>query len=181
MKLSKKILAAAAIVLPLSIGTGSALAYFTANDMSSGSCGVEVGNPQTEIDEKFGNWQKQVTITNTGDVSVYVRVKAFSGSQYPLTCQPGEGWKDGGDGYYYYTPILGTEDNNKSTTALGIKIGNDNIPADATDKESFNVIVIYEKTPAVKYDESGNMVPDWDYKIVQQSEFPSEQPEGGNN
>ena len=55
MKLNKMILAAAAVVLPLSIGAGSALAYFTDNVSSVGGYAVEVGAPDTEITETFGD------------------------------------------------------------------------------------------------------------------------------
>ena len=53
MKLNKMILAAAAVVLPLSIGAGSALAYFTDNVSSLCS------NPCIPITIKFLSDRKQ--------------------------------------------------------------------------------------------------------------------------
>lgn len=194
MKWNKTILAAAAVVLPLSVGIGSALSYFTDNVSSSGGYAVEVGEPQTEITETFGNWTKHVTVTNTGEIPVYIRARAFSGSQYELvysgeTGADGAAWTVSGD-YYEYNRLLGV---GETTPVLNIEIKN--VPQDATDRDSFNVVVIYERTPAVQYnedgsvklDENGRPVPDWNYKVVQQTEFPTktedsgtEQTEGGN-
>lgn len=194
MKWNKTILAAAAVVLPLGVGIGSALSYFTDNVTSSGGYAVEVEEPQTEITETFGDWTKHVTVTNTGEIPVYIRARAFCGSQYELvyrgeTGANGEGWTVSGD-YYEYNTVLGV---GETTPVLNIEIKN--VPQDATDRDSFNVVVIYERTPAVQYNEDGSVkldangrpVPDWNYKVVQQTEFPAEtenpgveQTEGGN-
>lgn len=149
MKLNRMILATAAIVLPLSVGVGSALAYFTDNASAVGGYAVEVG-PDTEMTETFKEWTKSITVTNKEDgVPVYVRVKAFSGSQYLLTYTTGGRWLEGTDGYYYYDGIL---EKGVTTQALDIKING--VPENATDKDAFNVIVVYERTP-VEYNENG--------------------------
>lgn len=161
MKLNKTILAAIAVVLPLSTGIGSALSYFTANAESQGRLGVEVGPPQTEIRETFGDWTKHVTITNTGEIPVYVRVGAFSGSQYPLSYVLNGSWISDGS-YYVYNQILNPGD---TTTALDIKISG----VEETEKDNFNVVVIYERTP-VTYDAEGNAKEaDWNYSVRQES------------
>lgn len=195
MKWNKTILAAVAVILPLGMGIGNALSYFTDSVTSAGGYAVEVGEPQTDITETFGNWTKHVTVTNTGDIPVYVRARAFSGSRYELVCsgetdENGAGWTKTGD-YYEYDTVL---EPGQKTPVLNIEIKN--VPKDATDRDSFNVVVIYERTPAVQYNEDGSVklvngkpVPDWKYKVVQQSEFPAkaesakpdgEQPEGGD-
>lgn len=149
MKLNKMILATAAIVLPLSVGVGSALAYFTDSVSSAGGYVVEVG-PDTNMTETFGSWTKHITVTNAEDgVPVYVRVKAFSGSQYSLEYITGGKWLEGADGYYYYDGIL-----EKSTTTPVLDIKINDVPENATDKDAFNVIVVYERTP-VEYNENG--------------------------
>ena len=80
---------------------------------------------------------------------VYIRARAFCGSQYTLVYS-GEGWTQGSDGYYYYGNIV---NGGASTGRLDIRI--ENIPADPEEMERFNVVVIYESTP-VKYHEDGS-------------------------
>lgn len=175
MKKSKMILAAAAVVLPLGIAGGSALAYFTANTTAAGGYAVEVGM-DTEIDEEFSDWTKHVTITNkTGGGAVYVRAKAFSGSLYNLTYTGTTGWHEGTDGYWYYadgsgkpTPLKPGE----TTSELLVEITG--MPEKEEDKkEEFNVIVIYEQMP-VKYNADGTpIVPtaeDWAKYAVKEEE-----------
>lgn len=149
MKMNKKILATAAIVLPLTIGTGSALAYFTANVTAGGGAMVAVGT-DTEIHEDVSSMTKHVTIRNhESGGAVYVRVMAYTDSLHTLT-YTGSGWTKNGD-YYYYNSVLepGTE-----TSQLDIKI---KAKPGAVQQEDFNVIVIYEQTP-VEYvtDENGD-------------------------
>ena len=79
---------------------------------------------------------------------MYIRVRAFCGSQYTIVYS-GEGWILGSDGYYYYNTIV----NGGGTTApLDLKI--EGIPEEPEAMESFNVVVIYESTP-VKHREDG--------------------------
>ena len=92
MKFYKTILAAMAVALPLSAGIGNAFSYFTANAGAQGGVGVEIGPPKTEITETFGEWTKHVTITNTGDIPVYVRVQALSGRKNPFTYSTARAW-----------------------------------------------------------------------------------------
>lgn len=156
MKWNRTILAAMALALPLSAGIGSAYSYFTANAGAQGRLAVEVGSPETEITETFGQWTKHVTITNTGDLPVYVRVQAFSGSQYPLTYTTNGAWNYEDLYYVYNTVLLPGE----ATTPLDIKITG----VEETDKDNFNVVVIYERTP-VKYSDGKPQAPDWNYSV----------------
>lgn len=154
MKMSKKILAAAAIVLPLSIGTGSALAYFTANTIAEGGAMVAVGT-NTEIIEKFDSWTKHVTIKNNPEGgAVYVRVQAFTDAEHDLIYEPeglrDDNWYNGNDGYWYYRGILAP--GATTDTALDIKITN---KSGEPNGDAFNVVVVYEQIPVI-YGEGGN-------------------------
>ena len=153
------VLAASAILLVHS-SVGVAQAYFTTYATAKGTIQLPL-DERTEINEEFDDWTKHVTITNTAlaedaaSMSVFVRVKAFSGSTYPLQFE-GSGWQlNEGDGYYYYNAPLAP---GKVTEKLDIKITG--VPADAKPDASFNVAVIYETTPVI-YKPDGTPYADW--------------------
>lgn len=148
MKINKKILAAAAIVLPLSVGAGSALAYFTANVEASGTALVAVGPDTTITEDPVTQMTKHITISNgENGGAVYVRVRAFEDSLHTLTYTDTENkWELRNDGYCYYKEVL--EPGAKTEPKLDIKI--DTKPG-APAQDDFNVVVIYEQIP-VEYD-----------------------------
>ena len=146
-------LAAAALGLTISLSVGSAMAYFTTYAEAEGGYTVSIGST-TKTKEEFSNWTKHVQVENTGDTECYVRVKAFSGSQFPLSYSGEAGaWSQGEDDYWYYSQILQP---GETTSELLIKI--ENIPEEF--KDSFNVVVVQECTK-VLYDENGNPYQDW--------------------
>ena len=169
MKRKTTYLAALSLALVISTSLGTAWSYFTTNDSASGGFRLNLGS-ETRITETFDSWTKHVTVTNDADSqqSVYVRARAFAGMQYTLTGS-GAGWRDGGDGYFYYD---GTEEDHgildpgKKTAPLDIVI--DGVPSPEPsvgrefDPDSFNVAVVYESTP-VQYDENGKPYPDWNF------------------
>lgn len=187
MKINKTVLAAAAIVLPLSIGAGSALSYFTANDSAAGGYAVEVGIPETEIKESFSGWEKRIVITNTGDMPIYVRARAFVVSPYTVTLEAESKWTKGNGaqgtskeaGYYYYDDNTALEAG-AATDVLKLKIGG--IPENALENDEFDVVVVYEKTSAVKV-EDGKVVPDWAFalKIEEKDKLKENSTEKGGN
>lgn len=142
------VLACAAALVVVSGGIGKTWSYFTTYAEASGGYTIRLGD-RTEISETFTEWTKHVVITNEeSSEAVYIRVRAFCGSQYTIAYS-GEGWTLGSDGYYYYSNAV---DGGGATEVLDLKIGN--IPENPEDRESFNVVVIYESTP-VKYHEDG--------------------------
>jgi hypothetical protein len=102
--------------------------------------------------------EKLLTVKNDGGPPMYVRARAYAPDGMTLTYS-GDGWYDGGDGWYYYAPAVDTDEN---TAVLRVKIGN--IPAEATEGEVFNVPLIYETTPA-QYAEDGTMYADWGFLL----------------
>ncbi|MCI8788949.1 MAG: hypothetical protein HFH92_07565 [Lachnospiraceae bacterium] len=151
------VLALAAVCAVASAGIGKTWSYFTTYTEAAGGYPIQLGD-RTDITEDFTEWTKHVTIANEpGSEPVYIRAKAFCGSQYTITYS-GEGWTwNEEDGYYYYNYAV---EGGKSTESLNLKI--DGIPEDL---ERFNVVVIYESTP-VKYHEDGSAYTveetDWD-------------------
>lgn len=152
-------LALLVVAIALATGIGKTLAYFTTYAEAKGSVEITLGD-KTQITEEFDSWTKSVVITNTPDAGttsqpVFVRVKAFSGSTYPLVYEGDKNWTPGGDGYYYYRPVLAS---GESTSVLKVKIND--VPKDPTIGDNFNVVIIYETTP-VYYDEAGNPKANW--------------------
>ncbi len=172
MKKINGLLAAAAVMLVLSAAIGSAWGYFTTFVEVRGGHTLKLGS-RTEIDEEFSDWTKRVSISSKPDsVPVYIRAKAFCGSEYQLTySDKNKKWTEGEDGYYYYSDILY---GGQTADELLVKI--ENIPADADvkDSDNFNVVVIYESTP-VLYDKDGQPYADWD------AELETGNVEGGSN
>lgn len=149
-------MAAIIVVAALVTGVGKTIAYFTTYAEAKGSQEIILGD-STTVTEKFKDWVKSVTISNDAQPSqpVFVRVKAFSGSTYPLTYIGDANWSKGKDGYYYYALPLNP---GESTTKLDVKI--EGIPDNPENGDNFNVVVVYESTP-VFYDEDGNPKADW--------------------
>lgn len=161
MKKKTIFLLALSVLLITAVTMNGTLAYFTSYAEAKGGHPIFLGD--THITENFSSWTKRVTVSNDGQ-PVYVRARAFAGDQYLLeygtgkanddpkyTCNNG-GWIRKDDGYYYYDTILGP---GEKTTELLIQI--ENIPESVANGDSFNVVVIYESTPA-QYDNNGNPI-----------------------
>lgn len=197
MKKKKIVTTALALLLPVCAGIGSAHAYFTDHVAAAGGgYAIEVGRPDTELEETFSKWTKHVTVKNTGEIPVYVRVKAFCGDEYYLEVTENDDWKAGDDGYYYYVGksredsgagVLEVGRETPTDPGLNIKIllaktdaYGDHLPVpDDPDepgesREKFNVVVICERTPLQYGDDGGLLSPaeaDWtEYRSTEWSE-----------
>lgn len=114
-------LAAIAVLLAAIAAVGASLAYFT--DQKTAQNIFTIGNVEIELTEP--GWtdgakllpgvpaEKDPTVTNTGLAPCLVRVNVQWPQDVALTyCtdgktgQLGDGWLDGGDGYFYYTQPL---------------------------------------------------------------------------
>ncbi len=169
MKKKSIYLAVFAVVLVLAGSAGSAWVYFTTYVEAAGTQTISLGD-ETTVEEEFNSWTKHIVITSDEDSEpVYVRARAYCGSQYELVYTASEKWTPDSDGYYYYSDILNA---GEKTSEFIVKI--ENVPEDVTDASEFNVAVIYETTP-VLYDEDGNPYADWNGKLDVTVE------KGGNN
>ncbi|MDD2978636.1 MAG: hypothetical protein PHN80_01555 [Hespellia sp.] len=160
-QLNKKpiFLAAAALALTASLSVGSAMAYFTTYSTASGRKPLEMGFTETVPHEDVDTGGKHITIENTGDYDCFVRVRVFS--VIDVTYTAGEGWEDGGDGYWYYRPVLAAG----ATTPSELQVGFEYPVNDENQTtESFEIMVVQECTPVV-YDDEGNAMPDWEHVI----------------
>lgn len=146
-KIGNALLAFVAGAMVLTVNVGSADAYFTTYVEAQGGAVVHLGD-ETNIWEEVSGWIKHLTVANKeGSDPVYIRAKAFCGSQYDLT-YTGSNWVAVGDGFYLYNSIV---EGGQVTTELTITV-------DAKEKKnSFDVVVIYESIP-VQYDENGEIL-----------------------
>lgn len=164
MKRNAIVLSVIALVLVLGTAIGTTWSFFTTYAETIGGLPIAFSD-RTQIPpiihEDFFNWTKRVTLeSQEGAEPMYVRVKAFSGSQYELVYGSNDGrWTLGEDGFYYYNQVL---NGGQTTSELLIRI--ENIPADAVDKDTFNVIVVYEYTP-VLYRADGTPYADWNTRV----------------
>ena len=155
-KFNKKpvILAAAALALTVSLSVGSALAYFTAYSTAKGTVPLNIGFTETVPEETVDENGKHVVINNIGDYDCFVRVKVFSDIEVTYNPKNTDDWTDGGDGYWYYNPVLPA---GEKTSELVVSF---EYPTGEDKTEEFNIIVIQECTPVV-YNADGSAAADW--------------------
>ena len=153
---TKWLISIAAIALVIStIAVKPAVAYFTDTITAEGEFPITIGDGEPVITETVENMTKKITIKNTGDYDIFVRVKVIKPDSCTITPEYTSDWTEDGE-YYYYNKQL----KNGETTAadsLAFKITRS---ADATG--DFNVIIIQEATKAI-YGEDGKV--DWSTAI----------------
>lgn len=160
-RIGKTALIAAAVTLTASLSVGSALAYFTTYCTAEGSYTLDMGFPETDIDEDVYENGKNITITNTGKYDCYVRVMVYAPDNIMKQVEAEEGWTKGEetDDYWYYTEVLSP----KETTSMIRFMYELPKPGDGTAPdtrpEDINIVVVHECVP-VLYDEAG--IPDRD-------------------
>lgn len=160
MKRRTAVLAALAVALVVCMGVTPALAYFT--DSTEASGGLVIGaKSTTHMNEEYADGVKHVTVENDAQstVAVFVRARAYSTEKVSVS---GAGWTAQGDWYVYGEAVAPGE----STAPLDVSIAfpkrkaADNDPSGYEIGDNFNVVVVYESTPAT-YDENNNPAPDW--------------------
>lgn len=191
MKYKKYLLVAAALVVIGATSIKPAMAYFTNSHQAVGTVTVHLGDLEITPNENAKEWTKEITVQNTGDYDVFVRVKAICGSQYSANLTSGDGWSyNENDGYYYYSDLL-AKDATSSVLKLTIT------PPEGLENEEFNVVIVQEAAKAVDEkdadgNKTGKLVAAWDEAIMKQDKFEAKfqddttastenTSEGGNN
>ena len=158
------ILLPAALALMLAAGAGvkETLAYFTSYAMASGTVPVDLKFADTQTGDDVRDWTKHISVTNTGDVPCFVRVKVLVGKEnekYVSFSSEEGSWKKGEDGYWYYDTLLNP---GESTTDLLAALRKQELQEDTPngEEQKFNVIVVQEHTVAL-YGEDGMPYADW--------------------
>ena len=179
MNKRKIVLLLLTLALIASASIQPAIAYFTTYVRARGGHSVSIGDTTT-IEESFSEWTKRVRIRNkAGSEPVFIRAKAIytplaEGAALTIS---GEGWSDGGDGYWYYgskdAPTIlpgdaGLTEAERATSVLNVKI--EKIPQNPEKGDTFSVTVIYESTP-VRYRQASDgrnvAYADWEAKLVE--------------
>lgn len=160
-----------AILLPgllaLALAAGArvpdALAYFTSYASAEGKVRVGLAFSETETGDDVSDWTKHISVTNTGTVPCYVRVKVLVSEKYgkyvSYSSRSEGSWSQKEDGYWYYGYILNPGETSSELLALldRTALGQD---TENGQELEFNVIVVQEHT-AVLYDSQGNPYADW--------------------
>ena len=171
MKKYRKILLAALIVALIAcLSATPALAYFTTSTSAGGGVSLDIDKPSTDVEEPdVIDHTKHIIIANTGFQDVFVRARAFSGYE-GLECY-GDGWTAGDDGWYYYDDVLtaagsGSEASAASEFFVNYEAVEQQIGTPA-EGDNFNVVVVYEATPAQYTTVNGVTTanPDWSFTL----------------
>lgn len=153
-------MAALATTFVIAVSVNDAMAYFTTYATAEGSLPIKLG-PRTDVREGFKDWTKSIQVENTGEVSVFVRVKIIAASQFTITAD-GSNWSQGNDGYWYYSlpvEVGGMTDAIEAYIKVAEEVEN-----------SFNIVVVQECTP-VRYDYDGNALSIRDADWAQKAEY----------
>lgn len=151
-KINRKILLVISLMLVLTLSVGLTMAYFSDYTPAKGGKTIAL-NGRTEIhEEQPSNNKKVVTIENTGDTPVMVRVAVYApGTAEPVTVT-GTDWEKSGDYYYYMNVIPAHAGNDSFSSPLEVKW---TVPADLGDDYS---VVIAQEAEMVVYDGVGGIV-----------------------
>lgn len=128
-----------ALLLILTVGIGVTSAYFTDYESARGGAVIDLRG-QTELTEEVKDGNKEVSISNTGDTDMIVRVMIY-GDTGRISNITGNGWSKGADGAYYYDKVL---HKGESTSKLTV-----NVSTGSSDTDDFEVIVVHEGSRAV--------------------------------
>ncbi len=150
MNKKKYLVVAASLLLLGAVAVKPAMAYFTDTHSAVGQAGF--GHYEITPDEKVSGTTKTITVKNTGDYPVFVRVKLFAGSTHGLNFKESASanWSLGSrDEFYYFSKSI---EPGESTGELVV-----DIDANGESQDEFNVIVVSE---ACKL--SADNKPTWD-------------------
>lgn len=158
-RMSKKtLIALSAALLVIFTSVGVSLAYFSDYEMGYGDVTLHLSKV-TEIEEHVHEGDKTISIRNTGDGAVVLRVGIIGSELMKVSFDAPSDWETHGD-FYYYTKVL---EPGESTSAIQAKLS-------LTDEQkeqlggTFDITVVHESELAV-YDKTNTVKkPEaWDY------------------
>ena len=153
MRNKRKLVIALSLILCLTASVGFTMAYFTDYENAKGGAVVKLSG-QTEVEEEFDGNNKEVTIKNTGDTDMVVRLKVFGDENHMTMNSTGNtDWLEGTDGFWYYKKVLpaGAE-----ASMFKVDVSGKIDPGDPID---FEITVVHE-SQRVTYDGDKVAVPE---------------------
>ena len=162
----RRLLIAALAVLTLAVSVPSALSYFSTYTRVEGERPIKLGE-KVNVEESGDGSVKHIKLTADEESSpVFVRLAIFvPTSVEPYLVYEDEGWTKRGNYYEYDTVLFAGQ-----SAEFEVKL-QDDAPIE---RDSFDLIVIYEYTPAM-LDDAGDYYADWSLNYsIQDSQ------EGGN-
>lgn len=141
---SNKLIVVCAVLIALIASTTAAYAYFTDYESALGGAQIKLEG-QTHLNEEPSNTQKVLSIENTGETDVIIRVAAFGDFiDWESSTWKDSDWKKIGD-WFYYKKILSP---GETTSEIVIKI--DTAAAEKAEHD-FDIVVVHESS-RVTYD-----------------------------
>ena len=153
MRNKRKLVIALSLILCLTASVGFTLAYFTDYENAKGGAVVNLSG-QTEVEEEFKDNNKIVTIKNTGETDMVVRLRVFGDENHMTVNSTGNtDWLEGTDGFWYYKKVLpaGAE-----ASMFKVDVSGKIDPGDPID---FEITVVHE-SQRVTYDGDKVAVPE---------------------
>jgi hypothetical protein len=153
MRNKRKLVITLSLILCLTASVGFTLAYFTDYENAKGGAVVKLSG-QTEVKEEFDGNNKKVTIKNTGDTDMVVRLRVFGDEDHMTVNSTGNtDWLEGTDGFWYYKKVLpaGAE-----ASMFKVDVSGKIDPGDPID---FEITVVHE-SQRVTYDGDKVAVPE---------------------
>lgn len=137
MKTRKTVITALSLIMCLTVSIGLTVAYFTDYEAARGGAVINLKG-YDEIEEHFDGNDKVVSIKNTGETDLVVRVRAYGDNLTPNSAKNTD-WAGDKDGsWWYYSKILKPGD---STSEIRFEVRGRVDPDDPVD---FDVTVVQE-------------------------------------
>lgn len=156
MKIKKRNLIILIALFIVIILTSIVYGYFTSYYIASGTVEVNVGFPTAIVKENIDQNNKNITISNVGNIDCYVRVKIFTSPSVNDSIKLGNDWQEANDGYIYYNKILSP---GKESSQISLEYNKNE------SSNNLNLVPVVEYC-MVYYDDSGNPSADWEYMIT---------------
>lgn len=135
------LLLAAAVMLVMSASMGAAWAFFTTYTAAKGGMVLHLGHEE-KVKESYQNWKKTIDIQSTEDSRpVYIRARGYYAGEGELTYSSSGNWESSGDWMYYKGTLSPGKSLASTDDELVVEIP---VPQNEKDKDTFNVIVVYE-------------------------------------
>lgn len=170
MKFKKYLMIAAALALVSLASVKTTMAYFTDHKETTGGVTLSLGDSRLTPHETVEGLVKHITVENTGNYDVFIRVKAVYGSNYDASVvdNTSAGWELKDDGYYYYKDVVKAHET-APELQLQIKV-KDNTAIE----NSFNVVIVQEATLAI-YD-GDKVSADWSKTVMSRQDYDAKFP-----